>query len=132
MRGATGASSASACFSRPLMKALPIRRGASVRIPPLVSNGALDLVHGPPRVTPGFGMRRCSVGALVVLFAGYPLPSFQNAGDRLHYEVRGAGRPVVFLHGGTVDFRGHGQSDKLHDAGAYGTANVAGDVTSLW
>ena len=63
---------------------------------------------------------------------------------------------MVFLHGGTVnfqanyaafgwpeelvgrgyqvvglDFRGHGQSDKLHDAGAYGTANVAGDVTAL-
>lgn len=63
---------------------------------------------------------------------------------------------MVFLHGGTVnfntnfsafgwredfvsrgcqvvglDFRGHGQSDKPHDVGAYGTANVAGDVTAL-
>jgi pimeloyl-ACP methyl ester carboxylesterase len=84
------------------------------------------------------------------------MPSFQNAGVRLHYEVRGEGRPVVFLHGGTVsfqanyaafgwpeqflhrgcrvvglDFRGHGQSDKPHDAGAYGTASVASDVTAL-
>jgi pimeloyl-ACP methyl ester carboxylesterase len=84
------------------------------------------------------------------------MPSFQNAGVRLHFEVRGDGRPLVFLHGGTVnfqanyaafgwpenfmargfqiiglDFRGHGQSDKPHDAGSYGTPNVAGDVIAL-
>jgi pimeloyl-ACP methyl ester carboxylesterase len=84
------------------------------------------------------------------------LPFFHHAGIRLHYEVQGDGRPVVFLHGGTVnfdsnyaafgwreefvgrgsrvvglDFRGHGRSDKPHDAGAYGTAKVAGDVTAL-
>jgi pimeloyl-ACP methyl ester carboxylesterase len=84
------------------------------------------------------------------------LPSFQNADIRLHFEVRGDGRPLVFLHGGTVDFRanyaafgwpekfmargfqvvgldfrGHGQSDKPHDPRAYGTANVAGDVIAL-
>jgi pimeloyl-ACP methyl ester carboxylesterase len=84
------------------------------------------------------------------------LPSFQNADIRLHFEVRGDGRPLVFLHGGTVsfeanyvafgwpekfiargfqviglDFRGHGRSDKPHDAGSYGTAAVAADVVAL-
>ena len=84
------------------------------------------------------------------------MPSFHNADIRLHFETRGAGRPLVFLHGGTVDFRanyaafgwpekfiargyqavgldfrGHGQSDKPHDAGSYGTANLATDVVAL-
>ncbi len=84
------------------------------------------------------------------------MPVFQNADLRLHFEVLGAGRPLVFLHGGTVsfqanyaafgwpekfiargfqviglDFRGHGRSDKPHDARSYGTAMVAGDVTGL-
>ena len=84
------------------------------------------------------------------------MPHLQNGDVRLHFEVRGDGRPLVFLHGGTVnfqanyaafgwpekfiargfqvvglDFRGHGHSDKPHDASAYGTANVAADVTGL-
>ena len=84
------------------------------------------------------------------------LPTFQNADVRLHFEVRGAGRPVVFLHGATVDFhwnyaafgwpekfeafgfkiigldfRGHGKSDKPHDTAAYGTAHLAADVIAL-
>jgi pimeloyl-ACP methyl ester carboxylesterase len=84
------------------------------------------------------------------------LPSFRNADIRLHFEVYGEGRPLVFLHGGTVsfqtnygafgwhekfiaqgfhvvglDFRGHGKSDKPHDARSYGTANVASDVVGL-
>lgn len=84
------------------------------------------------------------------------MPYFQNADVRLHFEVRGEGRPLVFLHGGTVsfqtnyaafgwpekfmgrgfqvvglDFRGHGKSDKPNDARAYGTAKVAADVTFL-
>ena len=84
------------------------------------------------------------------------MPTFQNADIRLHFDARGDGRPLVFLHGGTVsfeanyaafgwpekfitrgfqvvglDFRGHGKSDKPHDASAYGTANVAADVTAL-
>jgi len=84
------------------------------------------------------------------------LPSFQNADIRLHFEVRGDGRPLVFLHGGAVsfqanyaafgwpekfiacgfqvvglDFRGHGRSDKPHDARSYGTANLSADVTGL-
>jgi len=122
----------------------------------LCTAGSGVLCKACPRATPCVGTRRCSVGASVILLVGYPVPSFQNVGVRLHYEVSGEGRPVVFLHGGTVnfqanyaafgwpeelvgrgyqvvglDFRGHGQSDKLHDAGAYGTANVAGDVTAL-
>lgn len=84
------------------------------------------------------------------------MPSFHNAEISLHFEVCGDGRPLVFLHGGTVsfqanyaafgwpekfidrgyqviglDFRGHGRSGKPHDARSYGTANVAADVTSL-
>ena len=84
------------------------------------------------------------------------MPSFHNADIRLHFEVHGTGRPLVFLHGGTVDFkanyvafgwpakfvargfqvvgldfRGHGRSDKPHDARSYGTANVAADVVAL-
>ena len=84
------------------------------------------------------------------------MPSFHNADIRLHFEARGDGRPLVFLHGGTVDFRanyaafgwpekfiargyqavgldfrGHGRSDKPHDAGKYGTANLATDVVAL-
>jgi len=84
------------------------------------------------------------------------LPQFVNDNVRLHYEVHGSGRPVVLLHGGTVsfeynwaalgwvqrlngvglqviglDFRGHGKSAKPHEAAAYGTAKLAGDVTAL-
>lgn len=84
------------------------------------------------------------------------MPYFHHAGVRLHYRVLGEARPVVFLHGGTVnfdanyaafgwpdefvgrgrqvvgpDFRGHGKSDRPQDSGAYGTANVARDVTAL-
>ncbi len=98
-------------------------------------------------------MQRCR---FLDSFTGCALPSFQNADVRLHYEVSGEGRPLVFLHGGTVsfqanyvafgwrekfidrgfqvigiDFRGHGQSDKPHDAGSYGTDAVAGDVVAL-
>jgi pimeloyl-ACP methyl ester carboxylesterase len=87
---------------------------------------------------------------------GRALPHFQNGDVRLHFEVRGDGRPLVLLHGGTVnfqanyaafgwpekflargfqvvglDFRGHGGSDKPHEASAYGTANLAADVTGL-
>jgi pimeloyl-ACP methyl ester carboxylesterase len=75
---------------------------------------------------------------------------------RLHFEVHGEGRPLVFLHGGTVDFRanyvafgwlerhvarrlrvigpdfrGHGTIDKPRDAASCGAANVAADVTAL-
>ena len=79
-----------------------------------------------------------------------------NEGLALYYEVHGTGHPVVLLHGGTVSFernfamfgwierlnergfqvigldsRGHGKSDKSHDARAYGTTNMASDVLAL-
>jgi pimeloyl-ACP methyl ester carboxylesterase len=75
---------------------------------------------------------------------------------RLHYEVHGAGSPVLLLHGGVssfehnyvqfgwvesltgaglqvvgLDFRGHGRSERPHEAARYGTANLAGDVVAL-
>lgn len=84
------------------------------------------------------------------------MPSLTHAGLRLHYEIHGTGTPVILLHGATVsfafnyagtgwiepltarglqviglDFRGHGKSDKPHDAAAYGTAILADDVLAL-
>jgi pimeloyl-ACP methyl ester carboxylesterase len=84
------------------------------------------------------------------------VPTIQNGGLHIHYEVHGDGHPVVLLHGGTVsfkynyadlgwiaplnaaglqvigvDFRGHGNSGKPHDAASYGTANLASDVTAV-
>lgn len=84
------------------------------------------------------------------------MPYLVSDGLRLHYEVHGSGEPVVLLHGGTVsfehnyaingwterlnsaglqviglDFRGHGKSDKPHEAHYYGTANLASDVLAL-
>jgi pimeloyl-ACP methyl ester carboxylesterase len=84
------------------------------------------------------------------------MPFIQNGELQIHYEVHGTGHPVVLLHGGTVsfkynyaatgwikalndaglqviglDFRGHGASDKPHDAASYGTANLASDAMSV-
>lgn len=84
------------------------------------------------------------------------MPYLVSDGLRLHYEVHGSGEPVVLLHGATVsfehnyaisgwierlnsaglqviglDFRGHGKSDKPHDADFYGTANLASDVLAV-
>ena len=84
------------------------------------------------------------------------MPLFTHEGQALHYEVHGVGRPVILLHGICVsfagnygawgwierlnakgfqviglDFRGHGGSSKPHDAAAYGTAHLAGDVLAL-
>jgi pimeloyl-ACP methyl ester carboxylesterase len=81
------------------------------------------------------------------------MPVAHNDTVGIHYEVHGAGRPVVLLHGGTVnfqtnyaalgwikqlndrglqviglDFRGHGKSDKPHGAESYGTQHLANDV----
>ena len=79
---------------------------------------------------------------------------FQSGGARIHYIDRGAGQPIVFLHGytGTLerhlvasgvaanlerdhrvigfDLRGHGTSDKPHDAAQYG-AQMGLDVIRL-
>jgi pimeloyl-ACP methyl ester carboxylesterase len=84
------------------------------------------------------------------------VPTIQNHGLQIHYEVHGVGHPVVLLHGGTVsfkhnyadfgwiqslndaglrvvglDFRGHGNSDKPHDVASYGTARLASDVIAV-
>jgi len=84
------------------------------------------------------------------------MPYLVSDGLRLNYEVHGKGEPVLLLHGATVsfehnfaiygwierlnsvglqviglDFRGHGKSDKPHDADFYGTANLASDVLAV-
>jgi pimeloyl-ACP methyl ester carboxylesterase len=83
---------------------------------------------------------------------------FNSDGVRLHYELHGpeTGEPVVLVHGfasdyqlnwvGTrwqetltraghrvtgLDCRGHGQSDKPHDAGSYSAEVMAADVRRL-
>jgi pimeloyl-ACP methyl ester carboxylesterase len=87
-----------------------------------------------------------------------PMPDFDSAGVRLHYELAGPdeGRPIVLVHGfcsdyelnwvGTrwqetltragwlvlgLDCRGHGRSDKPHDPAAYARRIMADDVTRL-
>ena len=84
------------------------------------------------------------------------MPSILNGAIRLHYEVHGSGHPVLLLHGATVsfalnyvmsgwvtamnahgfqviglDFRGHGASDKPHDAGAYSLVTLASDAMTV-
>lgn len=84
------------------------------------------------------------------------MPHISNQGVEIHYEIHGTGKPIVLLHGATVnfqanyaafgwvktlndhgfqviglDFRGHGGSGKPHEASAYGTANMAADVIAL-
>src|SRR5512138_1073317 len=78
------------------------------------------------------------------------MPSVIVNGIQLHYEVRGQGQPLVFIHGLgsstrdwdaqtaafehdyqviTCDLRGHGQSDK--QAGPYTIPLFATDLASL-
>ncbi len=84
------------------------------------------------------------------------MPHFNSDGLRIHYEIHGAGDPVLLLHGfasnGRVnwvstswtktladagfqaivmDHRGHGQSDKPHDPEAYSTPLMAEDARRL-
>lgn len=84
------------------------------------------------------------------------MPTVDNRGIQIHYEVHGSGHPVVLIHGATVSFkhnyadfgwiesltgaglqvigldlRGHGQSGKPHDFESYGTANLASDVIAV-
>src|SRR5579864_9595236 len=83
---------------------------------------------------------------------------FDSDGVRLHYEVHGSeeGRPLVAVHGFASDYqlnwvgsrwqetlsgagfrvigldcRGHGHSDKPHDASAYAIGTMSGDVVRL-
>jgi pimeloyl-ACP methyl ester carboxylesterase len=100
------------------------------------------------------------VGAVVCLTAASVAQptspaSFDSRGVRIHYEVRNSGTPVVLLHGFTgsaqrhfgqtgvidalvaagyrvvaMDSRGHGESGKPRDPGAYGL-EMAEDVLRL-
>ena len=79
------------------------------------------------------------------------MPYVDNDGVRIHYRVEGEGTPLVLQHGLTssilrwyefgfvdalksdyrlllVDARGHGDSDKPHDADAYNQTTMASDV----
>jgi len=80
---------------------------------------------------------------------------FDSAGVKIHYTVEGMGEPVLLLHGfgadiqtnwaasGVIkalsnsfqviamDSRGHGQSDKPHDPGAYGMNMVEDPIRLL-
>jgi pimeloyl-ACP methyl ester carboxylesterase len=84
------------------------------------------------------------------------VPTVENRGIQIHYEVHGSGHPVVLIHGGTVSFkhnysdfgwieslnsnglqvigldlRGHGKSGKPHGVESYGTSNLASDVVAV-
>jgi pimeloyl-ACP methyl ester carboxylesterase len=77
-----------------------------------------------------------------------------NRGVRIHYRIEGSGPPLVLQHGFTqsiddwyepgyvdalkrdyrlvlVDARGHGDSDKPHEAGVYPLENRVGDVVAV-
>src|SRR5579871_6513151 len=77
---------------------------------------------------------------------------FDSNGVKIHYTVEGKGEPVVLIHGYAVniawnwsgvmglsdsyqlialDNRGHGKSDKPHDAAAYDPGVMAGDTIRL-
>lgn len=82
------------------------------------------------------------------------MPFVENQGVKIYFEVHGQGDPIVLLHGFTnnsriwklagyvsilekayrvilIDQRGHGQSDKPHDAEAYSLDNRLGDIISV-
>lgn len=82
------------------------------------------------------------------------MPEVSSGGVRISYDVVGEGRPLVLLHGWcfdrswwtepgyvdelrsdhrlvNIDLRGHGASDKPHEADAYRKDAVAGDVLAV-
>jgi pimeloyl-ACP methyl ester carboxylesterase len=82
------------------------------------------------------------------------MPYVSNGRVRIHYQTEGAGSPLVLQHGLTqsirswhragyvsalnplhrlilIDARGHGESDKPHDAAAYALAEHVGDVLAV-
>jgi pimeloyl-ACP methyl ester carboxylesterase len=84
------------------------------------------------------------------------MPTFNSRGVSLYYEVHGAGRPVVLIHGFASSFarnwldtrwvrflnergfqvvgpeiRGHGRSEKFYSPAEYTTPQLAGDVLNL-
>ena len=86
----------------------------------------------------------------------FEVPGPQSTGLRLAYEVQGSGAPIVLVHGFassratnwrspswyralteagrqviSLDVRGHGESDRPHDATAYDEGELAHDVVRL-
>jgi pimeloyl-ACP methyl ester carboxylesterase len=82
------------------------------------------------------------------------MPELRNEGVKICYDVVGDGRPLVLLHGWccdrswwtepgyvdallsdhclvNVDIRGHGASDKPHEAAAYTSAALTADVLAV-
>ena len=82
------------------------------------------------------------------------MPFTDNNGIRIHYHVEGEGQPLVLQHGLTssimrwysfgfvdalkadyrlllIDARGHGDSDKPHDAASYDQKAMASDVIAV-
>lgn len=82
------------------------------------------------------------------------MPFADNRGIRIHYALEGSGAPLVLQHGFSlsheqwyydgfveplkadyrliiVDARGHGLSDKPHDASSYSVRLMASDVTAV-
>ena len=82
------------------------------------------------------------------------MPEVKNGGVRISYDVVGDGRPLMLLHGWccdrswwtepgyvdalrsdhrllNVDIRGHGASDKPHEAAAYTADTLTGDVFAV-
>jgi len=86
----------------------------------------------------------------------FEVPGPQSTGLRLAFDVEGSGPPIVLVHGFAssratnwrstgwyrtlseagrqviaLDVRGHGESDKPHDASAYDEGELANDVVRL-
>ena len=82
------------------------------------------------------------------------MPEVESGGVRIGYDAVGEGRPLVLLHGWccdrswwtepgyvdelrsdhrlvNVDIRGHGASDKPHEAAAYTADTLTGDVLAV-
>jgi pimeloyl-ACP methyl ester carboxylesterase len=84
------------------------------------------------------------------------MPSFDSSGVRIHYVAEGNGPPVVLVHGLTssidrnwrfpgiidallaagmrvvaLDCRGHGASEKPHEASAYSGTKMGDDIVAL-
>jgi pimeloyl-ACP methyl ester carboxylesterase len=82
------------------------------------------------------------------------MPYASNAGVKVHFEIHGSGRPLVLQHGFTdsleawseygylaalrseyqailIDARGHGESDKPHDAESYTLERRVADVAAV-
>ena len=82
------------------------------------------------------------------------MAQINNQGVSIHYQVEGAGSPIVLLHGSfgscedwiefryverlrgeyqliLIDLRGHGQSDKPHDPNSYSMDLYVQDVIAV-